>query len=88
MNGDEVASIAFSSCMFIGQLEIGVETVEKFRGMGYAKQVCQELISFCIENSYTPIWACRKENVGSFNLAKSLGFEEELVLPYYELVSN
>lgn len=88
MDGEEVASVAFSSCMFTGLLEIGIETVEKYRGFGYAKQVCRELISFCIENSYTPIWACRRENTGSYNLAKSLGFEEDLVLPYYELVSN
>lgn len=38
------------------------------------------------KNNYSPIWPCRKENTGSYMLAKSLGFKEALILPYYELV--
>lgn len=86
MNGNDIVSIAFSSCKLKNELEIGVETAENYRGMGFAKQVCQELLSYCQKNKYIPIWACKKENLGSYRLAKSLGFEESLILPYYELV--
>lgn len=86
MNGDDVVSIAFSSCKTNNELEIGVETAEAYRGMGYARQVCQKLLADCRKYNYTPLWACKKENTGSYRLAKSLGFEESLTLPYYELL--
>jgi len=86
MNGDDIVSIAFSSCKFDNMLEIGIETSEKYRNMGFAKHVCQELLSYCQKNNYSPIWACRFENTGSYLLAKSLGFEEIITLPYYEAV--
>lgn len=86
MNGNDIVSIAFSSCKLENQLEIGVETMANYRGMGFAKQVCLELLAYCQKNNYLPVWACKKENIGSYRLAKSLGFEESLILPYYELV--
>ncbi|MCC5465437.1 GNAT family N-acetyltransferase [Pelosinus baikalensis] len=86
MSGNVIVSIAFSSCKFENVLEIGVETSENYRGMGFAKLVCEKLLAYCQENNYIPIWACKKENIGSYRLAKSLGFEESLILPYYELV--
>ncbi len=86
MNGDDIVSIAFSSCKFDNVLEIGVETSEKYRNMGFANHVCQELLSYCKKNNYSPIWACRLENTGSYLLAKSLGFEDVITLPYYELI--
>lgn len=88
MNGDDIVSIAFSSCKFEDVLEIGVETSEKYRNMGFAKYVCQELLSYCQKNNYSPIWACRLENTGSYLLAKNLGFEEAITLPYYELIKS
>ncbi len=88
MNGDDIVSIAFSSCKFENVLEIGVETSEKYRKMGFAKYVCQELLSYCQKNNYSPIWACKLENTGSYLLAKSLGFEEAIILPYYELIKS
>lgn len=86
MKGNDIVSIAFSSCIFENQLEIGVETSKYYRGMGLGKYVCAQMLTYCKTNNYIPIWACRKENVGSYKLAKSLGFEECFTLPYYELV--
>jgi hypothetical protein len=86
MKGRDIVSIAFSSYIFENQLEIGVETSEKYREMGLAKYACEAMLAYCKTNKYLPIWACRKENIGSYRLAKSLGFEESLILPYYELV--
>jgi L-amino acid N-acyltransferase YncA len=86
MKDNNIVSIAFSSCIFENQLEIGVETSKDYRGKGFAKYVCNTMLNYCITNNFEPIWACRKENVGSYNLAKSLGFEECVTLPYYELI--
>ncbi len=82
---DQLASTAFSSCWFDDLLELGIETEPAFRGRGYAEIVCSALISFCIENNYEPVWACRKENTGSYKLAQKLGFEVAITLPYYRL---
>lgn len=81
----EVASTAFSSCRFENQLEIGIETLEKYRGKGFALYVCSALINYCIENGLEPIWACRMENIASYQLALKLGFIPTLSIPYYRL---
>ncbi len=88
MNGDDIVSIAFSSWKYEDVLEIGVETSQKYRKKGFAKYVCKELLSYCQKNNLSPIWACRLENTGSYLLAKSLGFDEVITLPYYELITN
>ncbi|MCL1874757.1 MAG: GNAT family N-acetyltransferase [Synergistaceae bacterium] len=67
------------------KLEIGIETVEKYRGMGFARAACMALIDYCIENGLEPVWSCRLENTPSTNLAKSLGFFETMRLPYYHI---
>lgn len=81
----EVASTAFSSCRFEKQLEIGIETLEKYWGKGFALAVCTVLIDYCIEKGLEPIWACRMENIPSYQLALKLGFTPTLFLPYYRL---
>lgn len=81
----ELASMSFSSYKFGDQIELGIETNPEFRGKGLAKIVCSALIDYCIEKNYEPIWACRKENIGSYKLALKLGFKPTLELPYYRL---
>lgn len=80
-----LASMAFCSYRLGNQFEIGIETLSEFRGKGFAEIVCSSLIDYCIENGYEPIWACRKENTGSYKLALKLGFEPVLELPYYRI---
>ena len=84
VNKDQ-ASTAYSAFVHEKYLEIGIETVGRLRGLGYAKLVCGTLIDYCIENNFEPIWSCRLENTGSYNLAISLGFEPTVRLPYYRL---
>ena len=81
----ELASMAFSSYKLDDQFELGIETHPEFRGKGLAEIVCSSLIDYCIDNNYEPIWACRKENIGSYKLALKLGFHPLLELPYYRL---
>lgn len=84
---DQLASMAFSSFWFGNQFELGIETIADFRGKGYAEQVCAALIDYCLANEYEPIWACRLENTGSYQLALKLGFEVCRTVPYYRLSS-
>jgi len=82
---DKLASTAYSAYVLDNKLEIGIETVEEFRGKGFAKQTCSALIDYCIENEYEPVWGCRIENTGSYKLAQKLGFEPCAEIPYYRL---
>ncbi|WP_236331362.1 GNAT family N-acetyltransferase [Paenibacillus auburnensis] len=81
----EIAATAFSACCAQNQLEIGIETAHKYRGKGYALSVSSALIDYCLERGLEPVWACRLENEGSYNLAQKLGFVPVLNLPYYRL---
>ncbi len=76
-------STAFTSCLHDDKLEIGIETEEAYRGKGFASMVCTALINYCLENGLEPVWSCRLENTGSFNLAQKLGFVPTLIMPYY-----
>lgn len=82
---NEVVATAFSSFVHEKQLEIGIETVEKYRGKGFAKLVTFAIIDYCIENKLEPIWSCRLENTGSYKLAQQVGFKPTITIPYYRL---
>jgi RimJ/RimL family protein N-acetyltransferase len=82
---NQLAATAYSAFVHDTLLEIGIETVERFRGRGYARMVCSRLIDYCLEHALEPVWACRLQNTGSYNLALSLGFEPTVTLPYYRL---
>jgi GNAT superfamily N-acetyltransferase len=81
----ELASTAYSSFIHDNKLELGIETVEKLRGKGFAEYTCSALIDYCIENNYEPVWACRLENIGSYKLAQKIGFTPSALIPYYRL---
>jgi len=82
---DEIGAIAFSATRFDDWLEIGIETRAPYRGLGLARAVAVAMIEKCLAEGLTPIWACRKENTGSFVLAQSLGFVVVKELPFYRL---
>jgi RimJ/RimL family protein N-acetyltransferase len=66
-------------------LELGIETVEAYRGKGLAQSVCSALIDYCLQNNYEPVWSCRFENTASYRLAQKLGFEPVSTRTYYKL---
>jgi len=80
---DQFVSTCFSSFIKGNHLELGVETAENFRHKGLAVYAASELIRFCIVKGYEPVWACREENIGSFKLAKKLGFQPLSFHNYY-----
>ncbi|MCK9401707.1 MAG: GNAT family N-acetyltransferase [Bacteroidales bacterium] len=82
---DKLASTAYSSYIHDDKFELGIETVEEFRGKGFAEYTCSALIDYCIKNNYEPIWSCRLENIGSYKLAQKIGFIPSAEIPYYRL---
>ena len=85
LHNEEIAATAFSAFVHENRLEIGIETVEKYRGNGYAELVCCKLIDKCLESGLVPVWSCRSENTASVRLAGKLGFETTLSFPFYRL---
>jgi GNAT superfamily N-acetyltransferase len=76
-------SVAFSSFLHDGQLELGIETSPDARGRGHASRACTALIAHCLERDLTPVWACREDNTASYALAVRLGFRPTDAVPYY-----
>jgi GNAT acetyltransferase len=83
--GNKLAATSFSSFLAPGKLELGIETVPAFRGMGLAARVCSILIDYCLENNLEPLWACRLENTSSYLLAKKLGLVVTKEMAYYKV---
>lgn len=84
-HNNELATTAYSAFILDDKLEIGIETIEKFRGKGFAQYACSMLIDYCFDNKYEPIWSCKLENIGSNKLAQKLGFKPTLKIPFYRL---
>lgn len=85
LHNGEVTSTAYSAFVHEDMLEIGIETVKKFRGFGFAELTCCKLIEYCLERELIPVWSCRFENTASYKLAQKLGFEPILMIPFYRL---
>jgi hypothetical protein len=82
---NKLASTAYSAYVHDDFLEIGIETLDEYRGKGLAQYSCSALIDYCLQNSLEPVWSCRLENTGSYKLAQKLGFEPILKRSYYRL---
>ena len=82
---NELASTAYSAYVHDNFLEIGIETIEEYRGKELAQSVCSALIDYCLQNNLEPVWSCRLENTASCKLARKLGFEPVSKRSYYRL---
>lgn len=83
LKDDEIVSTCFTSFIVDNKYELGVETTEKYRGKGCSLFPCLTLIHECLSQGFEPIWACRKDNIGSYKLAQKLGFVPLSYHPYY-----
>ena len=79
----KLASLCYSAAIWNNTAEIDVITLEQFRKLNLAKIVCSHFITECLSKGITPSWDCFTNNLGSMNLAKSLGFKQ--ILPDYSL---
>jgi hypothetical protein len=81
----ELAATAFGAFRLDDDLELGIETFDRFRGRGFAIHACNALIDHCVERRLEPVWACRLANAASYRLAIKLGFDATREIPYYQL---
>ena len=74
MHGNDAVSWAFSAAISGRELDIGVETSERYRGLGLAAAAASKLISYALSHGRHPVWACHSENAASRRTALKLGF--------------
>lgn len=86
MDGDAIASLAFSAFVLEDRVEIGIETHAQYRGRGFAIEACTAFIDDCLARGLEPVWSCRQGNRGSERTAHALGFRETRQIPYFGLV--
>lgn len=82
---DQIVSVVFSAFRQDNLLEIGIETMEPYRGRGYGTLTSMAYIDYCLKHGFIPVWSCRYENTNSYDLARKLGFEPTFRLPFYRL---
>ena len=68
------AAWAFSAAVSSGEIDIGVETAEEFRGLGLASSAANAMIRHTLSVGKRPVWACHSGNEASHRLALKLGF--------------
>ena len=73
--GEEVTAWAFSSAVSSNEIDIGVETAEKYQHKGLALAVSTAMIQYILAQNKTPVWACHYKNIASAKLAERSGFD-------------
>ncbi len=73
---DTVTAWAFSSAISDDEIDIGVETNENYRGMGFATIASKAMIKYILAENKKPVWACHSQNTASAKLAERIGFKK------------
>lgn len=81
----QVGAIAFVSCRWDDQVEIGIETFSHARRLGLGRAAAASLVAQILRAGGQPVWSCRLENTASHALALKLGFRPSRHLPYYRM---
>ncbi len=71
---NEPAAWAFSAAVSDTEIDIGVETVEKYRGKGLSTIVASKMTETALKLGKTPVWACDSQNIASLKVALKAGF--------------
>lgn len=77
---DVIVSICLSSYVVDNVHCVGIETLDEYRGRGYALATARAFANECKIKHYTLYWDCMKSNIPSVKLAKHLGCD--LTLEY------
>lgn len=80
-----VGALAFTSYRRADRLELGIETVERWRRRGLAAAAAAAMVDVTLADGLEPVWSCREGNVGSYRLACALGFAPTTRTPYHHL---
>lgn len=74
--GDTPAAWAFSAAVSDTEIDIGVETLELFRGKGLAAAVAGKMAEYVLCAGKKPVWACHADNTASHRTALKVGFKK------------
>ena len=83
MKEGQLASYCYSVFSSQEAVEIDVQTIENFRGLGLATLVCSTLMQASILKGKKPNWECFKDNSSSLKLAERLGYSAKHEYPVY-----
>ena len=83
MEGNNIASNAFSASIGNNSIDIGIETMHDYRMRGLAAPTAYVMVKYCLDNGFEPVWGCSATNIGSCRVAKSIGFEVVDSYPMY-----
>lgn len=67
---------AFSSAVSDLEIDIGIETLEDFRGKGLASAVAGKMAEYVLSIGKKPTWACHSGNIASQKTAERTGFKK------------
>jgi RimJ/RimL family protein N-acetyltransferase len=74
MRADEIVCEAYAGTAADGVIELGVNTQEGHRQMGYATAACAHVIHEAEKRGYQTYWNCALQNKPSVGLAHKLGY--------------
>ena len=76
VQGETPAAWAFSSAVSDLEIDIGIETLEDFRGKGLASVVAGKMAEYVLSIGKKPTWACHGGNIASQKTAERTGFKK------------
>lgn len=74
IDGNTVASWAFTAAISGEEIDIGIETNGKYQHLGLGTIVAEKMIQYSFHQHKRPVWACHSNNMASQKLAEKLGF--------------
>lgn len=74
--GGNAAAWAFSAAISNSEIDIGIETAEKYQRKGLAVIAAKAMIDYAISVGKAPVWACHSQNTGSRKVAEKTGFKK------------
>lgn len=72
--GDDIASWAFSAAVSSKEIDIGIETCEKYKQQGLGIIAARKMLQYVLGQDKRPVWACHAKNTASAKMAEKLGF--------------
>jgi len=75
LEGESIAAVAFSAAVSSEEIDIGVETMEPFRGKGCATLLARTICQTICKMGKRPVWAHAEQNAASGRTALGSGFE-------------
>ena len=81
--GNDIAATAFSSAVSHDEIDIGIETNEKYCKCGLATILAKRMIQYILEERKIPVWECHTKNIGSRSVAEKAGFYLKGMHPFF-----